>query len=473
MRFRVVLKAAVVVLACHLAASSLVIACSTFMLRNGEHLIFAHNLNENGIDVPGMIFINKRGIFKTGRTWSEVINKDRSNPSSLTWISSYGSVTFNVFGRDFPDGGMNEAGLYIWEMSERADYPRDESFPKLMHMNWMQFVLDSYSTVDAVIESAQRVEIDGWNWHFFVADARGACASIEFFDGRAVIHQGEAMPVPALFNEPYEREMEVLGFFEGFGGSYPVDLGSMHTPRVAKTAAMLRDYPPGIDPVEYGLHMLDTLKVAEVPKWSVVFDVVGQAVHFKTRLHPSVKKVSLDGIDFSNATPVQILNIDIAEGGEVDAMLHPYDDDEVMDFLMALPLPDGFFSQGGLTRRTFCERATTYWHEAEDPGRQHFRGRWVQAKEVRPGQEAGDVWTVELLSDGNRVTGTISRPSRDVVAAPLDHLRLEANDLSFTFRRSPGGKIYEFRATLDGDRMEARLLGTEDDYGSMSLERAP
>jgi len=368
---------------------------------------------------------------------------------------------------------MNEAGLYIWEMSEKADYPRDESFPKLTHMNWIQFVLDSYSTVDAVIESAQRVEVDGWNWHFFVADARGVCASIEFFDGRAVIHRGEAMAVPALFNESYEREMEVLGFFEGFGGSYPVDLGSIHTPRVAKTAAMLRDYPPGADPVEYGLHMLDALKVTEAPKWSVVFDVVGWTVHFKTRLHPSVKKVSLDRVDFSNSTPVQILNIDIAEGGEVDTMLHRNADDELMEFLMALPLPDGFFSQGGLSRRGFCERATTHWHEAEDPCRQNFQGRWVQVREGSPGQKAEHVWTVELLSDGNRVTGSISRPSRDVIAEPPDHLRMEANDLYFTFRRGSGGKIFEFRATLDGDRIEARLLGTEDDYGSMSLERVP
>jgi hypothetical protein len=236
---------------------------------------------------------------------------------------------------------------------------------------------------------------------------------------------------------------------------------------------MLRDYRPGIDPVEYGFNMLDTLKVTEVPKWSVLFDVFGEAVYFKTRLHPSVKKISLDGLDFSNSTPVQFLDIDIAEGGDVDAMLHPYDDDELMDFLMALPLPDGFFSQGGLTRQGFCERATTHWQAAEDPSRQHFRGRWVQAREGGPALEDEDVWTVELLAERNLVTGTISRPSRDVVAAPLDHLRLVGNDLHFTFRRGPGGKIYEFRAMLDGDRMEARLLGTEDDYGSMILARVP
>jgi len=105
-----------------LAAPGGVDACSTFMLSKGSHLIFGHNLNENGIDVPGMVFVNKRGVFKTGRTWSEIINEDRSDPSAFTWISRYGSVTFSVFGRDFPDGGVNESGLYIWEINEDADF---------------------------------------------------------------------------------------------------------------------------------------------------------------------------------------------------------------------------------------------------------------------------------------------------------------------------------------------------------------
>ena len=225
MRSTQVARITAMLLVCQLAVPGLVPACSTFMLHAGDSLVFGHNLNENGIDVPGLVFINKRGTFKTGRTWSEIINKDGSNPSSLTWISRYGSVTFNVFGRDFPDGGMNEAGLYIWEMSETAEYPQNDDLPKLMHMNWMQFVLDSYSTIDEVIQSAHEIEIDGWDWHFFVGDGRGKCASIAFADGGVVVHKDSSMPVPALFNEPYDREMEVLGFFQGFGGDYPVDRG--------------------------------------------------------------------------------------------------------------------------------------------------------------------------------------------------------------------------------------------------------
>ena len=64
-------------------------ACSTFKLQKNSELIYGHNLNQGDLGVPGMIFINKRGIFKTGRTWSELATKEGKNPSSFCWISRY------------------------------------------------------------------------------------------------------------------------------------------------------------------------------------------------------------------------------------------------------------------------------------------------------------------------------------------------------------------------------------------------
>ncbi len=123
-RYPLLVAALVLFLILMLSATGPSWACSSFMLHKGEILVFGHNLNEGDIGVPGMLFINKRGVFKTGRTWSELINKDGANPSSLDWISRYGSVTVNCFGRDFPDGGINEAGLFIWEMNEE---PKSDS----------------------------------------------------------------------------------------------------------------------------------------------------------------------------------------------------------------------------------------------------------------------------------------------------------------------------------------------------------
>jgi choloylglycine hydrolase len=130
------------------------LACSTIKLQHGPELLYGHNLNNNGSDIPGLVFINKRDVFKTGRSWSELINKDQSNPSTAAWISRYGSVTFNTFGKDLPDGGMNEAGIYIWEMglsNSEVVYPKDASLPNLNQMHWMQYILDTAATLDEAL----------------------------------------------------------------------------------------------------------------------------------------------------------------------------------------------------------------------------------------------------------------------------------------------------------------------------------
>ena len=90
--------------------------CQTFLLKEGNTLIAGHNLGMP-MHIPGVIVINKRGVFKKGISWDEILSgKPTANPP-LTWESKYGSITFNPFCRDFPDGGMNEVGLYIEEMT--------------------------------------------------------------------------------------------------------------------------------------------------------------------------------------------------------------------------------------------------------------------------------------------------------------------------------------------------------------------
>jgi choloylglycine hydrolase len=218
-------------------------ACSSFKLQKGEKLVYGHNLNQGDLDVPGLIFINKRGIFKTGRTWREIFTKERLNSSSFAWISRYVPITFNMFGKDLPDGGMNEEGLFVWEMGDDTQYPKNKDLPKLNQMSWMQYILDNCRTIDEAVKTASEFEIDGWGWHFFVGDAQGNNAAIEFIGGKVVVHKGNDMP-PGLFNEPYEREMEVLRYFKGFGGDYVPDLNDSKVLRVVKTAVMTRDYNP-------------------------------------------------------------------------------------------------------------------------------------------------------------------------------------------------------------------------------------
>jgi len=439
-------------------------ACSTFKLQKGGVLLYGHNLNQPGMNVPGLVFVNKRGVFKGGRSWEEMVTKDRRDPSSLSWISRYGSVTFSTFGRDMPDGGMNEAGVYIWEMSEDVEYPKNAALPKLVQMSWMQHVLDNCADLDEALATLDEVEIGGWGWHYFIGDGRGDCAAVDFIGGRAVVHRGESLPLPALFNEPYAREVELARYFKGFGGLYEPDAADRKVPRYVKTAALIRDFDPAKEPdaAAYGLKMLESLYVNEPAKWSVLMDARNKTVYFKTALNPAIKTFSTAAFDFSNATPALVLNMDRKEGGDVAALFHPAGLPEIRAFIAALPLPDAFYAEIGLAKAEFVERFSTHHAAGADPARQPFRGVWETRPEAgKPEGAANDAKPeveVELKASGDAVSGEIRNAKGE--RYPLEHLHLIGGRLSFTFR-SQGGTIYIVKAKLDGGRMSAQLWGID------------
>jgi len=447
-------------------------ACSTFKLQQGNELIYGHNLNQGDIGVPGLIFINKREIFKLGRTWSELTTKERLNPSSHCWISRYGSVTFNNFGRDFPDGGMNEVGLYIWEMSEDADYPKNDSLPKLNQMNWMQYILDNYSTVEEAIQCASEIEIDGWGWHYFVGDAQGDCAAIAFIDGKIVVNRDQTMPVPGLFNTPYDRELELLRYYKGFGGLYEPDLGDLRIPRFVKTAVMIRDYEPTQNIVDYGFEMLDTLKVYDVPEWSIVFDVRKSNVYFKTRINPEIKSFSVDEIDFSNNGPILVLNMDIKKGGDVFNKFHPYSNEKMREFtknLMFPILPEEFFTRGGITLDEYLERTSTHSDAAALTEKQFFKGVWKN----KHNKEKDEMEiTLKIETQGDAVFGQISLSEDAEEFYKLDHIHLIGSNLEFTFETDgKRNKFLEVQAYIHNNKMDVNLYGIEDYYGNDILSK--
>ena len=444
-------------------------ACSTFKLQKGNGLVYGHNLNQGDIGVPGLIFINKRGIFKTGRTWNELITKEQLNPSSLCWISRYGSVTFNVFGRDLPDGGMNEVGLYIWEMNaDFDDYPKNDSLPKLDQMNWMQYILDNYSTTEEAIRCASEIEIDGWGWHFFVGDTQGNTAAIDFIDGKVVVNTGKNMPVPGLFNTPYDRELELLKYYKGFGGLYEPDLKNPKVPRFVKTALMIRDYQPTQNIVDYGFKMLDSIKVFDEPEWSILFDVRKRNVYFKTRINPEIKKFSMDKIDFSNESPVLILNMDIEDGGDVLEQFRPYSNNKIKEFTESFVfpiLPEEFFTHGGMTMDEYLDRISTHSDAAALDEKQYFKGIWKNKPDTA--KDEREV-TLKLETKNDAIFGqiSISKGTKDYYKA--EHIQLIDRSLKFTFITKRETFI-EVQASIDDEKMNVTLNGNRSNYGNYLL----
>ena len=294
-------------------------SCSTFVLSRGAAILVGHNLDDY-TKVPGLIVVNPRGLSKENVTFADIKSSSRSRSAPrLSWVSRYGSVTYNVFGREFPDGGMNEAGLYVGEMTLMGTiWPEDQSLPRMYHHQWIQYLLDNFATVDEALASLSKALPEGHcQWHFFLADKGGRAAVVEFLKGKPVVHEGKALPYKILCNDPYEAELKDLLNYEGFGGTKkPEPLYEREDPRFRWAAVMLRDFDGAVPAVDYAFNVLDRLDLGN-RKWAVVCDISNARMYVRTSLATKVRWVAFAPLDFSCSNPPRALDINRDLAGDV------------------------------------------------------------------------------------------------------------------------------------------------------------
>jgi penicillin V acylase-like amidase (Ntn superfamily) len=301
--------------------------CTAFCLDQGDQLLVGKNYDWN-ID-NGLVIINKHDVSKTAAT--------NDNPAS--WVSKYGSVTFNQYGREMPNGGINEAGLVIEVLwLSTTEYPLPDNRPSLGNLQWIQYQLDNFSSVEEVIASDQVIRIvpdSDVKVHYFVCDSSGACATIEFLNGKLVYHTGETMPIKAISNNTYVQSMEFAKQFEGFGGKSPIGKrdrsvdpwsGSGSLDRFLYAAVMLEKYN-SVNPKSTVDYMYKTLSAADSgnrTQWSIVYDIRMRKIYFKTVSRPEIKSIDLKDFDFDCESPVMVLDINSKLSGDVTAKFEPY-----------------------------------------------------------------------------------------------------------------------------------------------------
>ena len=291
------------------------LSCSSFSLEREGVLIVGRNLDSDQ-HAHGILVVNKRGVQKTGRSFQWLVSGDSDSPP-ITWVSKYGSLTFNGMGIEFPESGVNEMGLSIEEMSLlETEYPSESGKAKLFMEQWVQFVLDTCATVDEVIESAHEMAIDGWNWHFYVVDKTGSSAVVEFLEGEASIRTGGSLPLPILCNSIYEEEMERLGSYKDFGGEQAVELDNPQVPRFVQGAHLLKGFKNDDDPITYGFMILDTMSRGTT-KWAKIVDLREMRVTFRTDINPQLRYVDLDTFDYSCGTPRLVLDVHTGLSGNL------------------------------------------------------------------------------------------------------------------------------------------------------------
>jgi hypothetical protein len=281
-------------------------ACTTFMLeRGGERVV---GKSYDWYMGQGLVIINKRGVAKQSLP---VKPGDRA----ARWVSRHASVTFNQYGREFPAGGMNDAGLVVEIMwLDSSAYEKADGRPTLNELQWTQYQLDSYATVAEMIAAAPAVRISPVyaRVHYLACDKSGACAAFEHIGGKQVITPGAR----ALTNHGYAESAT----WAAKQPQPPAGTGSL--PRFAR-AARSAAAPPSGDPVAAAFAVLDGVRWSE-SQWNIVYDPVHLRVSFRTRVSRDIKTLDLGKLDPSCAQAAAVLDIDALAGGDVTGSLRPY-----------------------------------------------------------------------------------------------------------------------------------------------------
>ncbi len=302
------------------ACVSSVFPCTSFVISESEGPVFGRNLDYHiGY---GMAIVNKRGVEKTAV----------SSAAPAQWVSKYGSVTFNTYGREMPMGGMNEAGLVVENMwLDATQYPPDDSTetrPTVNSLQWIQYQLDTAGTVKQVIESDAQVRIldTAGTIHFLICDAGGDCAVIEFLNGVMVVHRGEDLPVRVLTNSTYESSVDFLRRFDGNRESDEYLAGSRTFARFVTAADMVDSYESKSHDaaIDRSFEILEEVSFQAFTRWSIVYDIANDLIYFRTKTNPERRSLDLSRLDFACGTTVMVHDLDAQGAGDITGAMEAY-----------------------------------------------------------------------------------------------------------------------------------------------------
>ena len=289
--------------------STNIYSCTTFFLKDKlGNYYFGRNF-----DFPtglGTININQRNVLK--------ISFAIKGEQPFEWTSKYGSVTFNQNGREFPYGGINEAGLVIEQLwMDETVYPKIDDRAGLEELQWIQYQLDVSSTVEEVIRSDAKVRVSNNSLatlHFSVADENGNFAVVEYINGMMVYYNGKDAQIYVLANENYKS---------GLAKTKANDKSQ----RFVKAANLLEAYQEtqknGLD---YAFEILKNLSQGEWTRWSIVYDVKHLVIYYKTGTNENIRKINLRDFNFNCSPKKLFIGIDEGENGIVHFKDFNYED---------------------------------------------------------------------------------------------------------------------------------------------------
>lgn len=309
--------------------------CTTFLLEDAEGHPFVGKSYDWSVS-EGRVLLNKKGVAKQAVSLNPL-------DTSLTWVSEHASVTFNQYGRELPNGGMNDAGLVLeimWLSS--AEYPDRDERPSVGELQWIQYALDSFSTTAELIEHAPRIRVSPIyaDVHYLACDRSSTCAAFEYIEGELVITHGDALVAPVLTNHTYAESADYLESL----GSDPVPGGPASLDRFARAARVTRHAAKSGREASFAL--LDEVSQGDYSVWNIVYAPDTLEVFFRTHESSEIKSLKLTEVEATCSTPVSLVDIDIETPGDIAPRLQTYTTDDNASLIRSsvaetgIPIPD-------------------------------------------------------------------------------------------------------------------------------------
>jgi len=282
------------------ATMDLAYPCSAIVLKDKNQIFVAKNFDWTYRE--GIIIKNLRGINKTAYY--------TNTGEQANWTSKYGSITFNQNGKEMPFGGMNEKGLVVemlWLKITR--YNIDEEKKYVNELEWIQYQLDNFETVQQVIEHLNDLKIYPIKGkiHYILTDVTGESVIIEYLNGKPVAYKKEANTCQAITNysvfhsEPYKNQIKGIRKNNTFPAYRYYQLEQQIS--IIRNQSEIKE-----------ADAFDILRKVTIPKgdfktmWSIVYNIHQKSISFFTDTHKEIKSINMSGLDFSNDLTYFTLN---------------------------------------------------------------------------------------------------------------------------------------------------------------------
>lgn len=243
-------------------------------------------------------------------------------PNAVQWTSKYGSVIASGYNLGTADGinskGLTANLLYL----STADYGKPQSNRKnLSVLNWAQFVLDNYATVNEAVNGLNEAQFNmiapelpngaSASLHLAITDPSGDNAVFEHINGKLVIHHGKDYKV--MTNEPtYDKQLALTDYWKRLNGQFLPGTGEPDD-RFVRTSYYLNTAPNTSDVQQAASIVFSIIRNVSVPigqntpgkpnvsstLWRCVADLKHEIYFFESANRPNVFWIDLQKLDLS------------------------------------------------------------------------------------------------------------------------------------------------------------------------------